>query len=245
MSVPENIKQKRPSCFGPTEIRALNGRYYVYMVSYERPPDGGWIKKVTGKCVGQIFDEEGFVPNANGLRLLASFTESYCVYTYGAYETLSVLSAGAEDLVKRLFPAEFPSLKVSSLIEAVNHVSEPPLVDYYYRQAFLSLQYPGISFSAASDYRNRSLQMPAGSLPSGGVTAVQYMKKAYLEAFKKKMKDAGAFDTCPASRMLDVLNMIYRIRAPMLNCYLLSPVTGLASHILDAAGVSFDNKIYL
>ena len=165
VSVPETIKQKKPSVFGSVEIRSLHGRYYCYVVSYQRPPNGGPSKKITGQCVGQITESEGFVPNANGLRILAAMPDMYSIYTYGAYEALSILSAQMEDLIRRLYSSAFPSLKTYSLIDVVNGVSSPPLVDYYYRNSFLSIQYPGLIFSATSVDQIRSFKMPSDGRP--------------------------------------------------------------------------------
>ena len=164
----------------------------------------------------------------------------YSVYTYGAYEALSILSAQMEALIRRLYSSAFPSLKTYSLIDAVNGVSSPPLVDYYYRNSFLSIQYPGLIFSATSVDQIRSFKMPSDGRP-----VVHYMKKAYLEALKEKTEDAGETNLGSVDRMVDVLNTIYRIRAPMLNCYLLSPISGIAARLLNAIDLTFDNKIFL
>ena len=60
--IPEEIKQYRP---GPcTEIKLINGHYYVYMYQSQRLPSGRWGKK-TGKSIGTIVPGTGFIPNRN------------------------------------------------------------------------------------------------------------------------------------------------------------------------------------
>ena len=61
-SVPADISKYRP---GPcTEIKLINGHYYVYMYSSAHLSSGNWGKK-TGKSIGKILPEIGFVPNKN------------------------------------------------------------------------------------------------------------------------------------------------------------------------------------
>ena len=61
-SIPEEIKQYRP---GPcTEVKLINGHYYVYMYQSVRLPSGRWGKK-TGKSIGTIIPGTGFIPNRN------------------------------------------------------------------------------------------------------------------------------------------------------------------------------------
>lgn len=245
MSVPENIKQKRPSCFGPTEIRALNGRYYVYLVTYERPPDGGWIKKVTGKCVGQITEENGFVPNANGLRYLASSPSSYSIYKYGAYETAALQCCGMENRMRDAFPREFPYLKVVSLIEFIDDPPSSLLLNHCYQQSFLAVQYPHLELSSRKIGSVHRIRIPP-SMPERGridtdrSCAVQYMKEIYRMELSQKLSLGGlSGDFTPQSAM-EVLNSIYRIRTPASDLYMLSDYSALAGKLLSAFGVSFE-----
>ena len=70
MSIPESIKSKRPTQFGAVEIRSIGGHYYTYLVSSKWDAGKGRPQKVTGKSIGKITEEDGFIPNANGLRLM-------------------------------------------------------------------------------------------------------------------------------------------------------------------------------
>ena len=60
--IPEEIKKHRP---GPcTEVKLINGHYYVYMYQSVQLPSGKWGKK-TGKSIGTIIADKGFIPNSN------------------------------------------------------------------------------------------------------------------------------------------------------------------------------------
>ena len=84
--IPEEIKKHRP---GPcTEIKFINGHYYVYMYQAVQLPSGKWGKK-TGKTIGRIVADEGFIPNKNyylyeGTQSLDEIT----VLEYGQYASL-------------------------------------------------------------------------------------------------------------------------------------------------------------
>ena len=48
MSIPESIKQLKPTQFGAVEIRYISGHYYTYLVSSKWDPEKGRPQKVTG-----------------------------------------------------------------------------------------------------------------------------------------------------------------------------------------------------
>ena len=96
MSIPETIKNKRPTQFGAVEIRYIGGHYYTYLVSSKWNADKGRPQKVTGKSIGKITEADGFIPNANGLRLMQEMrltpAVAPTVKNYGAYELLLQLT---------------------------------------------------------------------------------------------------------------------------------------------------------
>ena len=71
MSIPNSIKKHKPTKFGALEIRCFGGdKYYVYQISSRWDAAKGRPRKVTGKSIGKITEADGFIPNANGLRLM-------------------------------------------------------------------------------------------------------------------------------------------------------------------------------
>ena len=95
MAIPESIKNKRPTQFGAAEVRSIGGHYYVYLVRSKWDAVKGRPQKVTGKSIGKITEADGFIPNANGLRLMQEMriTPDVApkVRNYGAYEMLCQL----------------------------------------------------------------------------------------------------------------------------------------------------------
>ena len=50
-----------------TELRLINGRYYLYEVISKRDKEKGRARKITGKLLGKITKEEGFVESEKAL----------------------------------------------------------------------------------------------------------------------------------------------------------------------------------
>lgn len=59
-AVPKEIGDVRPE---GTTVKAISGRYYVYVQSCVKGTDGRWRTK-SGRYVGKLDSERGFVPNA-------------------------------------------------------------------------------------------------------------------------------------------------------------------------------------
>ena len=109
MSIPESIKKHKPTEFGALEIRCFGGnKYYVYQISSKWDPEKNRPKKVTGKSIGKITEADGFIPNANGLRLMKQMRTTPdtapVVRNYGAYEMLLQLSPDLSENIRKFFP---------------------------------------------------------------------------------------------------------------------------------------------
>ena len=101
MAIPESIKKKKLTEFGALEIRCFgDGKYYVYQITSKWDSNKNHPKKVTGKSIGKITEADGFIPNANGLRLMKEMRITPdiapVVKNYGAYEMLQQLSPDME-----------------------------------------------------------------------------------------------------------------------------------------------------
>ena len=140
MSIPEVIKQKRPTQFGAVEIRCIGGHYYTYLVSSKWDAVKRRPQKVTGKSIGKITEADGFIPNANGIRLMQSMRLTAdvapAVKNYGAYETLQQLSSDLGEQLKKHFPDTFRQIRTISLLRLVDSISsvkmiQPMLLDSY------------------------------------------------------------------------------------------------------------------
>ena len=49
-----------------TELRLINGRFYLYEVSSKWDPEKKRAKKITGKLLGKITKESGFIESDKG-----------------------------------------------------------------------------------------------------------------------------------------------------------------------------------
>ena len=96
-TIPDEIKQYRP---GPcTEVKLINGHYYVYMYQSVQLPSGKWGKK-TGKSIGTIISGKGFVPNRN--YHLYEDTESQDDITVLEYGQYALIMSVAKDVLLSL-----------------------------------------------------------------------------------------------------------------------------------------------
>ena len=117
MAVPDSIRALKPTEYGAVEIRKISGHYYVYEISSKWDPIKQKAKKVTGKSVGKITKEDGFIPNAWGTRRLLPLNP--IVRNYGAYEILRQLSGKLETYLKTSFPDIYREISVIAQLQLV------------------------------------------------------------------------------------------------------------------------------
>lgn len=143
MSIPQSIKEKKPAQFGAVEIRRFgDDKYYVYQISSKWDPEKNRPKKVTGKSIGKITEADGFIPNANGLRLMAKMhiapDVAPVVKNYGAYELMQQLSSDLSDQIKTFFPNMFREIRTISLIRLVDRVSSAKMIQPVFLDSYMS-----------------------------------------------------------------------------------------------------------
>ena len=145
--IPDSISQFRP---GPcTEIKEIGGHYYVYMYSSVLLPSGKWGKK-TGKSIGTIVPEKGFVPNKNyglyqedsGLQL-----EELTVLEYGQYALVFELAKDIRATLEKFFPLDRANQIFSyACVLFVNGFTHVDQVHNYYEQSWLSWENRNFAF---------------------------------------------------------------------------------------------------
>ena len=143
--IPEEIKKHRP---GPcTEIKFINGHYYVYMYQAVQLPSGKWGKK-TGKTIGRIVADEGFIPNKNyylyeGTQSLDEIT----VLEYGQYALIGEMAHGILASLERHFPAD-RACQIFAYASSLyaNGFAHLDQIQRYYEQSWLSQEYKTIPF---------------------------------------------------------------------------------------------------
>lgn len=143
--IPEDIKQYRP---GPcTEIKLINGHYYVYSYSSVRLPSGRWGKK-SGKSIGKIVPGKGFIPNRNyaafqGLETL----DDISVLEYGQYALLEYVANDIKTRLEYYFPLNraVQIFSFACILYANNFVHIDQIQEYY-EQSWLSQENKHYSF---------------------------------------------------------------------------------------------------
>ena len=155
MSIPESIKKQKPTLFGAVEIRCFGeGKYYVYLISSKWNPDKNRPQKVTGKSIGKITESDGFIPNANGLRLMKEMRvtpdTAPVVKNYGAYELLQQLTPNLNSRLRECFPDIFREIRTISLIRLVDSVSSAKMIQPMFLDSYLSDVCSDISVSEGS-----------------------------------------------------------------------------------------------
>ena len=117
---------------GSTPIRRIGGHYYTYLVSSRWDAKRQRPQKVTGQSIGKITEADGFIPNANGLRLMQSMRltpdVAPSVKNYGAYETLQQLSPDLNEQLKKHFPDKFREIRTISLLRLVDSISSARMI---------------------------------------------------------------------------------------------------------------------
>ena len=142
MSIPESIKSKRPTQFGAVEIRFIGGHYYTYLVSSKWDAVKGRPQKKTGKSIGKITETDGFIPNANGLRLMREMRMTPevapSVKNYGAYEVLLQLSPDLDKQLRQHFPDIFREIRIIALLRLVNSISSAKMIQPMFLDSYMS-----------------------------------------------------------------------------------------------------------
>ena len=142
MSIPESIRAKRPKQFGAVEIRCISGYYYVYRVSSRWDSQKKRPQKVTGKSIGKITEADGFIPNANGLRLMQEMQllpdTAPVVRNFGAYELLQQLAPNLNRQLQECFPDAFREIRTIALLRLVDGAASARMIRPLFLDSYMS-----------------------------------------------------------------------------------------------------------
>ncbi len=143
--IPNDIKQHRPGAC--TEIKLINGHYYVYMYKSLQLPSGRWGKK-TGKSIGKIVPGTGFIPNRNyHLYKGEESQDEITVLEYGQYALVAEIAKDIFSALERSFPADRAAqIFAYASILFVNGYVHVDQVQSYFEQGWLSQKYKKVPF---------------------------------------------------------------------------------------------------
>jgi len=102
MTIPKWVKKLRQP---KTEIKEIGGRYYVYEVSSVWDPQLKRTRKVSGKVLGKITKEQGFVKRESYNQLAIKLP--VLSKEYGAKVLLEKMMSDSISQLEKLFPSEW------------------------------------------------------------------------------------------------------------------------------------------
>jgi len=142
------LKHKRKG----TELRLINGKYYLYEVTSKWDPEKKRPRKITGKLLGKITKEDGFIESPK--RKLEREAqnkkiESISIKEYGASALIIKHFADYQVLLKKHFPQYWRELVVLAYGRLVHH-SPLKNMQYHYQHSYLSEQFKGLKLSPKS-----------------------------------------------------------------------------------------------
>jgi hypothetical protein len=133
-----------------TELRLINGSYYLYEVSSKWNPEKKRPMKITGRLLGKITEESGFVESdKERLRKQQLQIERVQVKEYGITAAIDALFGDTVDAFKQFFPDEWQRL-VSLAYGRLVHRSPLKNMAFHYSYSYLSEQGGTVDLSAKS-----------------------------------------------------------------------------------------------
>jgi transposase len=155
--IPESIKSHKPS---GSEIRSKNGRYYVYKVEGYYDKEAHKSKSRSLGCIGQIYENIGFVPNKK-----KSCASEFITKEYGATQIALTAGTGLFDTLRECFPSEFIRIYVMAVLKLLGNLSSKDIGIAYGKSA-ISLLLPEVHLSknTVSDFLCRLSAQREGML---------------------------------------------------------------------------------
>ena len=102
--IPEDVLRFRPGTC--TEVKCVNGNWYVYMYEAVMLKSGKWGKK-TGACIGKIIPGTSFVPNRNyHLYTGEESRDEITLLEYGQYALIEAVGADVMAALDKCFDLE-------------------------------------------------------------------------------------------------------------------------------------------
>ena len=142
MALPKWVKKLRQP---KTEIKEIGGRYYVYEVSSAWDAQLKRTRKVSGKILGKITKEHGFIKresyNQPPIRLPVISKE------YGATVLLEEMMSDSISQLEKLFPNEWQQIVIAAYARLV-HQSPLKNIELHYEHSYLSEKFPDAPVSS-------------------------------------------------------------------------------------------------
>lgn len=118
-----------------TELRCINGRYYLYRISSKYDKERKVTKKITHEMLGKITEKDGFIPKGEGRKQKVAITPS--VKEYGASNFLVNLGNDILPCLKESFEEDWKGLYVLA-INRLLYQSPLKNNEFLYMESYLS-----------------------------------------------------------------------------------------------------------
>jgi len=131
-----------------TELRLINGKYYLYEATSKWNSEKKRSVKITGRLLGRITEREGFVESEKiRLRKQQIKIEHIQVKEYGITATITNLFTDTLSALKEFFPDSWKQL---ICLAYGRLVYQSPLknMSFHYSNSYLSEEYPNLDLSA-------------------------------------------------------------------------------------------------
>lgn len=154
--IPEEVLRFRPGTC--TEVKCVNGNWYVYMYEAVLLKSGKWGKK-TGACIGKIIPGTSFVPNRNyHLYTGEESRDEITLLEYGQYALIEAVGADVMAALDKCFDLETArQIFCYAAIFLANGFVHRDQVNSYFEQCWFSLEYSNFSFSMGKKALNTLL----------------------------------------------------------------------------------------
>ena len=133
-----------------TELRLINGKYYLYEVTSKWNPEKKRSQKITGKLLGKITQKDGFIESdKNKLRKKELAVSKLSVKEYGIAAFLESSLSQYKHLLQKHFENNWQDIITLAYCKLVYQC---PLknVEFHYLHSYLSEQMQGLALSPKS-----------------------------------------------------------------------------------------------
>ena len=188
--IPLEIAKFRPGTC--TEIKFINGTYYVYMYNSVHLASGNWGKK-TGKCIGKIIADKGFIPNRNyHVYSGEESSDDITLLDYGQYGLINYIAGEVKENLEKYFGFKTAGQIFSyASIMYANGFIHLDQVKSCYEQSWLSIEYKNYAFGMGKT----ALSTLLNTIGRRGDRVINY-QNSLLEKAEKLAVDGHAIGCC-------------------------------------------------
>lgn len=133
-----------------TELRYINGRYYLYRVSSVYDKIKKRAQKITGEFLGCVTEEDGLTPPRTRIKKASTLQpkpiRSIATKEYGATKILQDLSADILTELQICFPCRWREIFMLS-VNRLLHKAPLKNMQFLYEECFFSEDHPGLNLT--------------------------------------------------------------------------------------------------